>query len=1399
MKNTTFLRIFLNKKIIQRQINFVCCFLFLFFGEMAFAQGYVTLGTQVSQSGNTTASPVSGYYTSRRIQMVYTASELAAQGGIAGNIQRLAWDVSVVYEDALPNYTVKMMHITTADIPSSDFIEGATVVKNAFSYSPLLGFNDITFDTPFNWNGTDNVLVEICFSDAPYLDSEVHGQLWNYAGVANSFRHRQQDGVDSCINPTAGSAFAVKPRVRFYMQQASCLPPGTLTVPALGKNTATVNWGASTSAPANGYSYYRSTTSTPPVAGTVATGTVLAGVTTVNFTLLTPATTYYVWVKSNCGAASFSTWNGPIVFTTSCDSFDILTTTPGTKCGPGGVSLAATATGGTIKWYTAATGGLPIGTGSPFVTPSISANTTFYASTELMAGSGNVGAGTTFTVPNVNVPTAFCNRFSQYKAQMIYTAAELTAAGLTAGALTSIGFNIGTLGDAATNEDYTVKIGTTTGGAFADGVFLTSGFSTVYGPQTYTHTASGWQIINFSAPYVWNGTSSIVVEISHKGANGVNNASTNYTDTGGNSSVLFALSTTAADGTLSTLRPNIVFGSCSSARTAVLATITTPPVLTLSASPAGICEGQTTTAVTVTAGAADYDVYAWTPSTGVSGNSTTGWTFNPTVTTAYTLNASHSTGTMCAAVPVIVNVVVNPLPTVVTIAPVASACADTVLPLTISGGTISGEGTIGLGTTLTGDTEQPTAFCNRWSNYLSQTIYTVAELNAAGLTAGNITSLSFNINSLGSGDSNDSYTIQMGSTSASSFADSSFLSTAGFTTVFGPQNYTHTASGWQLLTFSTPYVWDGISNIIVNISHNGANSTNNSQTYYTATTDSTVLYEYGFDGELETGILSTKRLNTKFQMSKTVNVTWSPATNLYTNATATTPYVAGVNAKTVYFKSSTAAPAVTYTVAATSSASCARTATVAVTVNSTVVPTVPAPTQEFCNSGTVANLTATGTALKWYAGATGGAPLVATTVLVDDAIYYVTQTLDGCESARVAVTANINITPVPGGEAAQSVCGAGIIEDLVVTGDGIIWYDAATVGNVLTTDTALVNGTIYYASQTVSGCESARLAITATINVTPAPTGNATQAFCGAGTVEDLVVVGDGVIWYDAATEGNVVTTDTALVNGTIYYASQTIDTCESLVRLAVEAVVTTVLVDDLEDVTECSEYILPVLTNGTYYTGAGGTGTVIAAGSAISQNATVYIYATAGTNPVCSAESSFVVTIVNVPAPTGDATQTIDVNVATDATIEDIVIDLEEGGTVTWYATQEDAANGTNPLPATTVLVNGENYFATQTIGTCTSTEIFVVTIDVVLERIGFEKDVFNYHPNPVKDVFNLSYTAEITSISVFNLLGQKVISLEPNTTNVKVDMSSLADGAYVVNVASGSTVKTIKVIKKQ
>ena len=154
----------------------------------------------------------------------------------------------------------------------------------------------------------------------------------------------------------------------------------------------------------------------------------------------------------------------------------------------------------------------------------------------------------------------------------------------------------------------------------------------------------------------------------------------------------------------------------------------------------------------------------------------------------------------------------------------------------------SGVFTIGTGTSTTALTVQPTAFCNRWSSYRMQLIYTASELLSQGLSAGSISSMAFNIISAGSATTNANFNVLIKNTTISAFASTSWESNIGATNVFPAATYTHTASGWQTINFSTPFVWDGTSNILIDISMDGANSTNNSETYYSTTATNQIIH-----------------------------------------------------------------------------------------------------------------------------------------------------------------------------------------------------------------------------------------------------------------------------------------------------------------------------------------------------------------------------------------------------------------------------------------------------------------------------------------------------------------------------------------------------------------------------
>ena len=168
--------------------------------------------------------------------------------------------------------------------------------------------------------------------------------------------------------------------------------------------------------------------------------------------------------------------------------------------------------------------------------------------------------------------------------------------------------------------------------------------------------------------------------------------------------------------------------------------------------------------------------------------------------------------------------------------------------------------------------------------------------------------------------------------------------------------------------------------------------------------------------------------------------------------------------------------------------------------------------------------------------------------------------------------------------------------------------------------------------------------------------------------------------------------------------------------------------------------------------------------------------------------------TINSASEPTGNATQIISVLDANDATIASIVVSPTN---VIWYGSLSDAQSETNPLAANTVLTTGATYYAVNVVGSCSSTP-FAVTVTVALGNEHFDTVNFSFYPNPTSSILNIKYSKEISSVSVYNLLGQLLMSEKTNATEVQINLLNLPTETYFVKVVSEGVEKVIKVIKK-
>ncbi|MDN3673743.1 gliding motility-associated C-terminal domain-containing protein [Flavobacterium branchiarum] len=246
---------------------------------------------------------------------------------------------------------------------------------------------------------------------------------------------------------------------------------------------------------------------------------------------------------------------------------------------------------------------------------------------------------------------------------------------------------------------------------------------------------------------------------------------------------------------------------------------------------------------------------------------------------------------------------------------------------------------------------------------------------------------------------------------------------------------------------------------------------------------------------------------------------------------------------------------------------------VTVDVTDPLTPTTTDTTQDFClaNAPTVASLQVNESDVVWFASETGGTALAPTTALTDGGLYYgaILDPLTDCTSSvRLLVTVRVTNPATPTTtDTTQDFClaNAPTVASLQVNESDVVWFASETGGTALAPTTALASGSYYGAIRDgVTGCESSeRLLVTVTVT-DPATLiiNDKDQKFClvTTPTVASINVSPSNVaniIWYDALSGGNLISSGTALTSGNYYAAiKDPMTDCERGVRLLVKVTV---------------------------------------------------------------------------------------------------------------------------------------------------------------------------------------------------------------------------------------------------
>ncbi|MCQ2294299.1 MAG: fibronectin type III domain-containing protein, partial [Bacteroidales bacterium] len=209
------------------------------------------MGTGTSQ---TSGVPVNSGWGNTVCQSIFTAAELHAAGIDSGTFNAIdfTWTTSSSYAKEFTIIMGSVASSTTSYGSTSDMVGLASHVVAYTGVHPIgtTGTVHYDLDAPFNWNGTDNVVLTT-FMNQPagqsHTSSGFYGLSTNTSSNTTTYAYQDYNPFTVANATTSGNHYLsnYRPTVTFYTGQCgeleSCIAPAPV-VTEVSTSTATVSW-----------------------------------------------------------------------------------------------------------------------------------------------------------------------------------------------------------------------------------------------------------------------------------------------------------------------------------------------------------------------------------------------------------------------------------------------------------------------------------------------------------------------------------------------------------------------------------------------------------------------------------------------------------------------------------------------------------------------------------------------------------------------------------------------------------------------------------------------------------------------------------------------------------------------------------------------------------------------------------------------------------------------------------------------------------------------------------------------------------------------------------------------------------------------------------------------------
>jgi hypothetical protein len=180
--------------------------------QVTIGQNWVVIGSGTSTSNY----PYSTYWHDGRTQMLFTASEINA-GRFVGMITKIGFNVSSFSSQIMNGFNVRMQ--LTSQTSLTGWVNSGWTTCYSGTYTvPGTGWQYITMNTPLMYNGSSNLLIEVCYDNTSWTDyspvfaSSAPNMTWQYSN----------DNLTGCTI-TSGASQPLRPNITLFFSP----PTGT--------------------------------------------------------------------------------------------------------------------------------------------------------------------------------------------------------------------------------------------------------------------------------------------------------------------------------------------------------------------------------------------------------------------------------------------------------------------------------------------------------------------------------------------------------------------------------------------------------------------------------------------------------------------------------------------------------------------------------------------------------------------------------------------------------------------------------------------------------------------------------------------------------------------------------------------------------------------------------------------------------------------------------------------------------------------------------------------------------------------------------------------------------------------------------------------------------------------